>query len=101
MDETLHDRAPGRHEAADEPGNDSPITENAIATICAWCPGIHVLKLQRRDSDVVLIFQQGKRIAISRNGIPLLVSHSMCEKCRAEKFPETLPRKDGTPCSSR
>ena len=72
-----------------------------MAVVCAWCPGIHVLKLQRREVDVILIFQQGKRVAISRNGIPLQVSHSMCEKCRAEKFPETLPRKDGAPCSSR
>jgi hypothetical protein len=101
MDQTLHDRAPGRHAAGDESGNDSPVAEVDIATICAWCPGIHILKLQRRESDVIIVFQQGKRIAISRNGIPLRVSSGMCERCRAEKFPETLPRKEGSPCSSR
>ena len=95
MEQENRNRAAERPEVTDRSCNDSPAAESEIAVICAWCPGIHVLKLQRRDSDVVLIFQQGKRIAISRNGIPLQVSHSMCEKCRAEKFPETVKRKDG------
>jgi len=97
MDETLHDRTAERHEAPAESGDGSKTPEagNEIVTVCGWCAEVNILKLQRRAADVILIFQQGKRLAISRNGIPLKISHSMCDKCRAEKFPETVKRKDG------
>jgi len=68
-----------------------------MATVCSWCPAIHILKIQRRDADVIVVFQQGKRLTISRNGIELKISDGICEPCRAHHFPETVKRKETQP----
>ena len=52
------------------------------AVICAWCPSLHILKLQRREQDVVIIYWQGKELRIIRNGITLKISHGICQPCR-------------------
>ena len=97
MEETLHDRTPERPAAPAESGDRPQATEAGIATVCAWCPSIHILKIQRRESDVILAFQQGKRLTISRNGTELKISDSICEPCRAKHFPETVKRKETQP----
>lgn len=92
MDKTLHDRAPGRDaspaDAADRTGIAPGSAEagSDFVTVCAWCPGIHVLKIQRRDTDVIIAFQQGKRLMISRNGSPMQISDGICDPCRKEHF---------------
>lgn len=95
MDEDIRDRAAGRDEAADGSGNDSPASRDResagsspaagaenIVTVCAWCPQLHILKLQLRDIDVLIIYQQGKEMRILRNGVNLTISHGICEPCR-------------------
>jgi hypothetical protein len=68
-----------------------------MATVCAWCPAIHILKIQRRDVDVIVAFQQGRRLTISRNGVELQISDGICAPCRAKHFPETVKRKETQP----
>lgn len=101
MDETLHGATPGRNEAGDESRNNpaAPTPEIAgsgIVVICAWCPELHILKIQRREEDCVSVFQQGKYIRISRNGKQLEVSHGICEPCRAKHF-GAVPKKEEKP----
>jgi hypothetical protein len=97
MEETLHDRTTERTATPAESGDGAPVAEAGIATVCAWCPSIHILKIQRRETDVVLAFQQGKRLTISRNGTELKISDGICEPCRAKHFPETVKRKEPQP----
>jgi hypothetical protein len=59
------------------------LAENMV-TICAWCPQLHILKLQLRDIDVLIIYKQGKELRILRNGVNLTISHGICEPCRAK-----------------
>jgi hypothetical protein len=107
VDEEIRDRATGRDEAADGPGHgpaaapdrqnggsDGPtvtvygplnaavIPAENIVTVCAWCPQLHILKLQLRDIDVLVIYKQGKELRILRNGVNLTISHGICEPCR-------------------
>jgi hypothetical protein len=88
MDKTFHDRASerpaGEADAADRPGAAPDGAEGSeIVTVCAWCPALHILKMQRRETDVVIVYQQGKRLMISRNGMPLTISHGICPSCKA------------------
>src|SRR5277367_6322253 len=58
-----------------------------IATVCAWCERagvLHILKLQRRESDTVIVFWQGKELKISRQGMFLKVSHGICATHQAQ-----------------
>lgn len=58
-------------------------TEN-MAVVCAWCPELHIMKLQRKSTDVIEIMQEGaKRLVIRRNGVQLAVSHGICRSCSA------------------
>lgn len=65
--------------------------------MCAWCPSIHIMKIQRRESDVILAVQQGRRLLIFRNGAELKVSDGICKDCQAKHFPETVKRKETQP----
>ena len=56
-----------------------------FATICGWCPELHILKLARQEMDVIVVMQMGKDIQIQRNGQPLTISHGMCEQCKADQ----------------
>jgi hypothetical protein len=52
-----------------------------FATICAWCAKaglLNILKLQRRETDTIVIFWQGKDLKISRQGLFLKISHGIC-----------------------
>jgi hypothetical protein len=51
-------------------------------TICAWCPSLHILNLQRREQDVIIVYHQGKELRIMRNGVSLRISHGICIPCR-------------------
>jgi hypothetical protein len=89
MENTLHDRIAGRDASAAESGNGTPAAEAGmdLVTVCAWCQGsgsINVLSLPSREADVILIFRQGRQLTISRNGIPLKITHGICPSCRAQ-----------------
>jgi hypothetical protein len=60
-----------------------------VATVCAWCPELHILKLPRRDTDVIVVMQMGKGVTdvqIQRNGERLTISHGMCDPCKAAQL---------------
>jgi hypothetical protein len=97
MDETLHDRIAERPAAPAEPGDGPPSAEAGIATICAWCPSIHIMKIQRRETDIILAVHQGKRVLIFRNGAELKISDGICPECRGKHFPESVKRKESQP----
>jgi hypothetical protein len=52
-------------------------------TICAWCPHLHILKMQCREQDIIIVYRQGKELRILRNGVNLVISHGICQPCRA------------------
>lgn len=62
---------------------EDPDRSACYVTICSWCPHLHILKLQLRDVDVLIVYQQGKERRIIRNGVNLTVTHGICEPCRA------------------
>jgi hypothetical protein len=103
MDDKIRDTATGRDTASHDAGHDSsasrdrqigdPATRPAThlpepgpdaepVVICAWCPNLHILKLQRREQDVVIVYWQGKEMKIIRNGVNLQISHGICATCR-------------------
>jgi hypothetical protein len=61
--------------SGDDPAN--------FVTICAWCPQLHILKLQLRDVDVLIVYKQGKELRILRNGVNLKITHGICAPCRS------------------
>ena len=102
MDKPLHDHAAGRNQTPDDPNRNSaasrdrtqpdPGTSPATrptetvseepVVVCAWCPSLHILKMQRREQDVVVIYWQAKELKIIRNGVNLKISHGICVPCR-------------------
>lgn len=99
-DNAGHNPATTRHSAQPNPET-APATrptqpstiENEVVTICGWCPELHILKLQRRDADVIVILQMGigrQNLMILRNGKNLRVSHGICVPCR-EKMRKAEP----------
>lgn len=50
--------------------------------ICAWCPALHILRMERREQDVIVIYQQGKELRILRNGVQQKISQGICVPCR-------------------
>ena len=57
-----------------------------FAAVCAWCQRagvLHILKLRRRDTDVVIIHWHGAELVVYRNAEKLQVSHGMCAEHRA------------------
>jgi hypothetical protein len=98
MDEKIHDPAAGRtqptvpgpdHDSASAPSGESGSTAAGgdIVTICAWCPQLHILSIQRRDVDVVVTIQVGKQLRVIRNGKELKVSHGICAPCSDRLHP--------------
>jgi hypothetical protein len=118
MDQTDRDRTDQRPEVDRQSGNDSPAaaTGNAgcrfpghgpdiycaecvtagrqtvaadnTATVCAWCPEIHILKLgpKRQAADVLIIYQQGRKAKIILNGRDLVILEAICPSCRAREI---------------
>jgi hypothetical protein len=103
MDDTIRDSTTRRDRATNDPISNStaprdrqagdPATAPATrlpepgpdaepVVVCAWCPSLHVLKLQRREQDVVIIYWQGKEMRIIRNAVNLNISHGICAPCR-------------------
>lgn len=63
-----------------------PVDDAAnIVSICGWCPQLHILKLKRRYTDVVIVvIHKGKprHYEIFRNGEKLQISHGICPPCK-------------------
>ena len=57
---------------------------------CTWCKTVTIFPGQPDDYLNVLI-GYNRRMAIL-NGHSLIIQDGICEKCRAEKFPETVKR---------
>lgn len=64
-----------------------------IVSVCAWCPELHVLWLERKPCDNFLFEIRTDTGALVvtrvRGGVrtELFVSHGICEPCRARLFP--------------
>lgn len=105
MDDTLRNQTPERRESSHDAGNHSPspcnlpnertspatrpaepsTVSNDVVTICAWCPELHILQMERREVDVVVTIQIGKdpkSLQVIRNGKELRISHGICVPCR-------------------
>lgn len=101
MDHEIRDHAAGRDQVAHDAGDDQaaprdlqsagptathlpdPGSDAEPVVVCAWCPSLHILKMARREQDVVVVYWQGKEIRIMRNGVSLKISHGICAPCRA------------------
>jgi hypothetical protein len=56
--------------------------QSMIAAVCAWCPSVNILRMQRRDTDAVIIYQHAGELRIFRNGHELQVTHGICQRCK-------------------
>jgi len=74
--------AAGGDAAAQLAADNDPALAAEFAVICAWCPQLNILRMQRRDTDHVVIYQHGKVLTIVRNGQTLTISHGICPLCR-------------------
>lgn len=104
MEETHRDPAAVRHEGDHQPAHGQKVDETQtsglskardfshppkIMTICAWCPVLNVLKVDRRYTDVlVIVVTKAKPMSVDAwlNGEKMLVSHGMCERHKAEQL---------------
>lgn len=88
MESTLHGQVAERNDAPAESRNAAPLTQvgSEIVSVCAWCPGINILRLERQPADVILVFQQGNQLTISRNGVPLKITHGICPVCKTKQL---------------
>ena len=66
-----------------------------VVTICAWCPELHVLKIDRQLGDLIMLAVNGTGRLESayrkRQGEPvtlLTISDGICDACRAKWFAE-------------
>ena len=57
------------------------VAERDVVVICAWCPQLHIMRLERGAGDLILVLQQGQDVRIHRNGKALSISHGICEAC--------------------
>jgi hypothetical protein len=70
-----------------------------VVTLCAWCPGIHILRYHLEPLQTLVIFvNDRKETSIYRakatddpSGYTrLIVSHGICDQCRAKNFPPVI-----------
>jgi len=59
---------------------DAPLGPDAVA-VCAWCPELHILRIERGAADVVVYYQRGNELQIFRNEKRLEITHGMCPAC--------------------
>lgn len=62
-----------------------------VVRFCTWCKEICV-RGQQRPTDGLIVYIYGEDRRALWNGRDLIIQDGICEKCRAEKFPETLHR---------
>ena len=71
-----------------------------IVTVCAWCPQLHILKLEGQPGDEFQVRSKvdadGTRLHAywrwrqGQGWRELAVSHGVCAACRAQHFPESV-----------
>ena len=74
---------------------DYPMLKDVVV-VCAWCPGIHILRYDLQKLETLVVFvNDRKELSIYRaQGVDdysqykrLVVSHGICDACRAANFP--------------
>ena len=78
MDNTTDNPVTERPGLGDHAVGAAESTPSEVVSVCAWCQQLNILRMQRRDTDIVIIYQQGKELRIIRNGTVLTVSHGIC-----------------------
>ena len=59
-----------------------------VVRFCSWCKEICYRPAGMRPTDALIIYAYGDERRAFWNGRELVVADGICEKCRAEKFPE-------------
>jgi hypothetical protein len=90
----FRNQADGRHVAAAESAN-HPLPaslRSPMVRFCTWCKEICIRPnvICREDSIIVYIY--GEERKAFWNGRELMVGDGICEKCHAERFPETVQK---------
>ena len=57
---------------------------------CNWCKDLTIIAGQQREDDILLLYLHGQEVRAFWNGKSLIVPDGICERCRKEKFPETV-----------
>jgi hypothetical protein len=90
MDDALRNPADERHETPVDAGGDPPTSQrDPVARFCSWCNEI-AIRGQQRANDIIVLYVHGAERRAFWNGKVLLVQDGICERCRREKFPETV-----------
>jgi hypothetical protein len=55
-----------------------------VISVCAWCPHLNILALDRSEHSHLLFSLRGKVLHVYRDGKELTVSHGCCPACSAK-----------------
>jgi hypothetical protein len=75
-----------------------------VVTVCAWCPGVNILRYHLDKLETLVVFVNDRKEASiyraqsaddSSGYKRLVVSHGICEPCRAVHFPPVTTVDDG------
>jgi len=93
MEQDFRNQADGFAGAAESADTSAPAgNRQPVVRFCAWCKEICVRPKAMRFEDALLIYLHGGERKAFWNGRELLVGDGICEKCRAEQFPESMSR---------
>lgn len=63
-----------------------------MVRFCTWCKEICIRPSMIRTEDSMIVYVYGEDRKAFWNGRELVVGDGICEKCRSEKFPETIEK---------
>jgi len=80
------------HPPAPRSGAPSDARAAARVRLCKWCNSVTINPNGQRETDALCVVIVGQTKSVHAHGMhgDLLVQDGICEKCRAEQFPETL-----------
>jgi hypothetical protein len=63
-----------------------------MVRFCTWCNEVCIRPSVIRAEDSIIVYIYGGEHKAFWNGREVMVGDGICEKCRAERFPETVAR---------
>jgi hypothetical protein len=70
-----------------------PSVRSPMVRFCTWCKEFCIRPSSVRAEDALILYVYGEERRAFWNSREVIVADGICERCRAEKFPDTLERK--------